>query len=135
MATGSYASPKAHSGEKLLLKTKCYQSVCEMLDNVCDINREVYFMGDLNIDWLSSSCPLKKKLKTLTITCNLIQFNCQPTWVVINSTERQSSTCIEHISFLFGPVRWYHRMGPQCLLTPPVSYSSIYAAVANVSGG
>jgi hypothetical protein len=34
---------------------------CEMLDNICYINREVYFLGDLNIDWLSSSCPLKKK--------------------------------------------------------------------------
>ena len=38
------------------------------------------------------------------------------------------------ISFLFGPVRGYHRMGPQCL-TPAVSASSIYAAVVYVSGG
>ena len=37
-------------------------NICEMLDNVCDINKEVYFLGDLNIDLLSSSCPLKKKL-------------------------------------------------------------------------
>jgi hypothetical protein len=39
------------------------------------------------------------------------------------------------ISYLFGPVRGFHRMGPQCLLTPPVSASSIYAAVVYVSGG
>jgi hypothetical protein len=39
------------------------ENMCEMLDNVCDINREVYFLGDLNIDWLSSSCPLKKKVQ------------------------------------------------------------------------
>ena len=39
------------------------------------------------------------------------------------------------ISFLFGPVRGYHRTGPQGLLTPPVSASSIYAAVVYVSGG
>ena len=39
------------------------------------------------------------------------------------------------ISILFGPVREYHRMGPQCLLTPPVSASSFYAAVVMVSGG
>ena len=39
------------------------------------------------------------------------------------------------ISCLFGPVRGYHRMGPQCLLIPPVSASSIYAAVVYVSGG
>ena len=38
------------------------------------------------------------------------------------------------ISFLFGHVRGYHRMGPQCLLTPPVSASSIYAAVVCVGG-
>ncbi|CDQ76515.1 unnamed protein product [Oncorhynchus mykiss] len=39
------------------------------------------------------------------------------------------------ISFLFGPVWGCTRMGPQCLLTPPVSASSIYAAVVYVSGG
>ena len=38
------------------------------------------------------------------------------------------------ISFLFGPVRGCPRMGPQCLLTPPVSASSIYAAVVCVGG-
>ena len=37
-------------------------NMCEMLDNVCDINREVYLMGDLNIDWLSSSYPLRVAL-------------------------------------------------------------------------
>ena len=41
-------------------------NVCEMLDNVCDIKREEYFLGDLNIDWLSSSCPVKKNLQTVT---------------------------------------------------------------------
>ena len=35
------------------------------------------------------------------------------------------------ITFLSGRC---HRMGPQCLLTPPVSASSIYAAVVYVSG-
>jgi hypothetical protein len=44
-------------------------------------------------------------------------------------------TMVLNISFLFGPVRGYHRMGPQCLLTPPVLASSIYAAVVYVSGG
>ena len=38
------------------------------------------------------------------------------------------------ISYLFGPVRGYHRMGPQCLLTPPVSASNIYAEVVCVRG-
>ena len=48
-------------------------NMCEMLDNECDINREVFFLGDLNIDWLSLSCPLKKKIKTVTSVCNLDQ--------------------------------------------------------------
>ena len=39
------------------------------------------------------------------------------------------------ISFLFGPVRGCHRMGLQCFLTPPVSASSIYAAIFYVLGG
>jgi hypothetical protein len=41
-------------------KSQYLDNMCEMLDNVCDINREVYFLGDLNIDWLSSSSPFKK---------------------------------------------------------------------------
>jgi hypothetical protein len=52
-------------------------NVCEMLDSVCDVNREVYFLGDLNIDWFSSSCQLKRKL--LTSACNLVQVINQPT--------------------------------------------------------
>jgi hypothetical protein len=47
--------------------------MCEILDNACYINREVYIVGDLNIDWLSSSCPLKKKRQTVTSACNLVQ--------------------------------------------------------------
>ena len=38
------------------------------------------------------------------------------------------------ISCLVGPVRGYCRAGPQCLPTPLVSASSIYAAVVCVEG-
>jgi hypothetical protein len=92
---------------KTILVGSCYtpptanrlylDNMCEMLDNVCDIDREVYFLGDLNIDWLSSSCPLKKKLQTVTSSCNLVQVISQPTRVVTNSTGMKSSTCIDHI--------------------------------------
>ena len=41
-------------------------NMCEMLDSVCDVNREVYFLGNLNIDRFSSSCLLKRKLLTVT---------------------------------------------------------------------
>ena len=53
-------------------------NMCEMFDTVCDVNREVYFLGDLNIDWFSSSCPLKRKLITVTSACNLVQVINQP---------------------------------------------------------
>ena len=31
----------------------------EMLDEICELNMEVVFTGDLNIDWLLHNCPLK----------------------------------------------------------------------------
>ena len=65
-------------------------NMCEMLDNVCDINREVYFLGDLNIKWL----PTQEKG---TSACNLVQAINQPTRVVTNSTGMKSSTCIDYI--------------------------------------
>ena len=68
-----------------------------MLGNVCDIDREIYFLGDLNIDWFSSSCPLKKNIQTVTSACNLVQVINQPTRVFTNSTGMKSSTCIEHM--------------------------------------
>ena len=81
---------------KPILVGSCYRSpsdnsqyldnMCEMLDNVCDINREVYFLGDLNIYWFSSSCPLKKKLQIVTSACKQVQVISQPTRVVTNST-------------------------------------------------
>jgi endonuclease/exonuclease/phosphatase (EEP) superfamily protein YafD len=66
-----------------------------MLDSVCDVNREVYFLGDLNIDSFSSCSPLKREL--LTVNCNRVQVINQPTRVLTNTTGTRSSTCIDHI--------------------------------------
>lgn len=33
---------------------------------MCDSNKEIGFVGDLNIDWQNEKCPLKKKLTTIT---------------------------------------------------------------------
>ena len=68
--------------------------MCKMLHNVFDINRGI-FSGWF--DWLSSSSPLKKKLKTLTSAWNLVQVISQPTRVVKNSTGMKSSTFIDLI--------------------------------------
>ena len=91
---------------KPILEGSCYRppsansqyldNVCEMLDNtVCDINREVYFLSELNIDWLSSSYPLRKKLQIVTSACKLDQVVSQPARVVTNSRGIKS-TCINH---------------------------------------
>ena len=68
-----------------------------MLHSVWDVNRDVYFLGDLNIDWFSSICPLKRKLLTVTSACNLVQVIHQPTRVLTNITGTRSSTFIDHI--------------------------------------
>jgi hypothetical protein len=68
-----------------------------MLDSICDVNREVYFLRELNIDWFSSSCPLKRKLLTVTSACNLVQVISQPTRLFTNTTGTRSSTCTDHI--------------------------------------
>ena len=56
-------------------------------------------MGDLkkNIDWLSSSYPLKRKPQTVTSACNLVVVISQRTRVVTNSTGKKSLTCTVHI--------------------------------------
>ena len=71
--------------------------IFEMLENICYVNTEVYFLGDLSIDWFSSSCPLKRKLLTVTSVCNLVQVINQHNTVFTNTTGTRSSTCINHI--------------------------------------
>jgi hypothetical protein len=72
-------------------------NMCEMLDSVCDTNREIYFLGDMNIVWFSSSCPHKSKLLSVTSACNLVQVINQPTRVFTNTQGTRSSTCIDDI--------------------------------------
>lgn len=71
--------------------------LCNMLDKVTEENRELYWLGDLNIDWLSDICPLKNKLKTMTDTCGLSQLMDQPTRISSNNTRSLTSKCIDHI--------------------------------------
>jgi hypothetical protein len=68
-----------------------------MLDSVCDVNREVHFLGDMNVDWFSSSCLLNRRLLTVSSACNLVQVINQPTRVFTNTTGTTSSTCIDHV--------------------------------------
>lgn len=69
----------------------------EMFERACDENREIYVLGDLNIDFLASKCSLKKKILTIKGACNLVQVINQPTKECINKTGLISSSCIDHI--------------------------------------
>jgi len=66
-----------------------------MVDKVTEEKREPYWLGDLNIDWLSDICPLKNK--TMTDTCGLSQLMDQPTRISRNNTGFVTSKCIDHI--------------------------------------
>ena len=56
---------------KLIVVDCCYRSpdadadyltqLCEVTDRVSDVNNEIYLLGDMNIDWIASDCPRKKK--------------------------------------------------------------------------
>lgn len=71
--------------------------ICDMLDKVCDLKNEVYFLGDLNIDWGVKSCALRSKLSSCANTCNLTQVIKNPTRIVYGPDGLKSSTCIDLI--------------------------------------
>ena len=71
--------------------------LCLMLDKVCDLGHETYFLGDTNIDWNSCNCTLKEKLQSTARACNLSQMVEKPTRVCIRRDGSKSETCIDHI--------------------------------------
>ena len=71
-------------------------SLCEMVDRASDSNKELYILGDMNINWFSPTCSLKKSLHAIADACNLTQLVKKPTR--IQTTKNGiSSTCIDHI--------------------------------------
>lgn len=62
--------------------------VRDALNQVCNLSYEIYFMGDLNIDWNSLRCPLKNKLQNVINT---------PTRSRQNKEGIKTSTSIDHI--------------------------------------
>ena len=68
-----------------------------MLDKVCDLGLETFCVGDFNIDWKVSKCPLKARLLETTTACNLVQMVDRPTRVHIRQDGSKSETCIDHI--------------------------------------
>ena len=58
-----YRQPSAH--------VQYLEEICLMLQKDSDCEREIYFLGDLNIDWLSATCS--RKLSVIAKVCNLSQ--------------------------------------------------------------
>ena len=73
------------------------EELCSVLLNVTDTAKDIFVLGDFNIDWLSNSCPLRKKLDSTALICNLTQMVNEPTRVFCNVVGQTSATCIDHI--------------------------------------
>ena len=71
--------------------------ICVTLDMVTDESKDIFLLGDLNIDWFSKNCPLRKKLISMADICNLTQVVTQPTRISITTDGVKTSTCIDHI--------------------------------------
>lgn len=92
---------------KPLLMACCYRppsadgayldKICDMFDRSSTSGYEVYFMGDMNIDWLSGKCPLKNKLVNVANICGLTQVINKPTRTLLKTDGKGSSTCIDHV--------------------------------------
>jgi len=72
-------------------------SMCKMLDMNTNASQDIYFMGDLNIDWFAKDCHLKRKLLTTTNACGLTQLINKPTRICFKNDGSRTSTCIDHI--------------------------------------
>lgn len=69
--------------------------ICKILERVCELNNESYFLGDLNIDWDLPDCSLKLKLKPAADACGL------STRIRLTAYGTQSSTQVLHILIRF----------------------------------
>ena len=73
------------------------ERMCTMLDMVCDLGFETFYLGDLNIDLSIPGCPLRRRLLETTTACGLVQLVDRPTRVQRNQNGSITETCIDHI--------------------------------------
>lgn len=71
--------------------------MCEMLDSASSTNLELYFMADMNVDWESLSCPMRRKLVDISAASGLTQAIDKPTRISFNNEGRRVATCIDHL--------------------------------------
>lgn len=68
-----------------------------MFDKLSDMNNEMYFLGDMNIDWLGQPGTNKNHVLSILNACNLYQIVTQPTRTSIDSDGIIVNTCTDHI--------------------------------------
>lgn len=73
------------------------EGMCDLIDKISDEKKELFMLGDLNIDYFSISSHLRKRLLSVANACNLTQVVNLPTRVFTNRAGVKSSTCIDHI--------------------------------------
>lgn len=71
--------------------------MCETLDSACSTNLELYFMADMNIDWKSLSCPMRRKLTDICAALGQTQAIDKPTRISFNKDGRRVPTGIDHL--------------------------------------
>uniref|UniRef100_A0A3B3CXC8 Reverse transcriptase domain-containing protein n=1 Tax=Oryzias melastigma TaxID=30732 RepID=A0A3B3CXC8_ORYME len=71
--------------------------ICMMIQRVSDLNCDVFILADMNIDWFSHKCSLKKTISDTIVLSNLCQLINVPTRAGINQAGLSTSTCIDHI--------------------------------------
>lgn len=84
-----YRPPSAHY--------RYLDKMCELLDSACSTNNELYFMADMNVDWKSLSCPLRRKLTDTCAVSGLSQVIDRPTRISFNNKGEKVATCIDHL--------------------------------------
>lgn len=87
-----------------------------MLERVTEENKDMFLLGDFNINWSAPSCPLRKKISSSASACCLSQMITIPTRVTVNAGGHRSSSCIDHI---------YTNVPEHCsnIVSIPVGYS------------
>ena len=71
-------------------------NICTMLHHATDTSNDIFVLADMNIDWFSDNCSLKRALGDAANICNLSQVINLPTRISINSDGSITSTCIDH---------------------------------------
>jgi len=64
-----------------------------MLDIVCDLDMQIYFLGDLNIDWSLNNCSLKADCSVAADTWH--KWSLPQQEFFYNVDETKTETCID----------------------------------------